>query len=57
MRDNYFQTLIFQTLIFPETACRTMVYCARCGRVLTNPKSIKRGYGPKCWERIHMKSW
>jgi len=26
--------------------------CARCGRKLTDPVSIKRGYGPVCWERV-----
>lgn len=24
--------------------------CLRCGRRLTVKKSLKRGYGPKCWE-------
>lgn len=24
--------------------------CGRCAQRLTNPKSIKRGYGPTCWE-------
>lgn len=26
-----------------------MVRCARCGRLLEDPKSIDRGYGPYCW--------
>lgn len=25
---------------------------ARCGRWLTDPESIARGYGPVCWERL-----
>lgn len=24
--------------------------CARCGRKLTTPGSIERGFGPECWE-------
>ena len=28
-----------------------MVMCARCGRALTWPKSISRGYGPVCWKK------
>ena len=27
------------------------IRCHRCGRVLTNPKSIARGYGPVCWKK------
>lgn len=23
--------------------------CAKCGRKLTTPESIKRGFGPECW--------
>lgn len=26
--------------------------CNRCGKELTNPKSIARGYGPICWGKI-----
>ena len=26
--------------------------CNRCGKELTNPKSIERGYGPVCWKKI-----
>jgi len=26
--------------------------CRRCGRLLTNPTSIRRGYGPACWRKI-----
>lgn len=28
-----------------------MVMCARCGRALTWPTSINRGYGPVCWKK------
>ncbi|WP_283682705.1 DUF6011 domain-containing protein [Parablautia sp. Marseille-Q6255] len=26
--------------------------CQKCGRKLTDLDSIKRGYGPECWETI-----
>lgn len=26
--------------------------CAACGKALTQPESIKRGWGPECWRRI-----
>lgn len=26
--------------------------CQKCGKKLTNPESIKRGYGPECWGNI-----
>lgn len=26
--------------------------CQKCGKKLTDPESIKRGYGPECWETI-----
>lgn len=26
--------------------------CQKCGRKLTDPDSIQRGYGPECWEEI-----
>lgn len=25
--------------------------CARCGRTLTTPESVERGFGPECWVR------
>lgn len=25
--------------------------CIRCGRTLTNPNSIRRGYGEECWDK------
>ena len=28
------------------------VTCNICGRVLTNPASIKRGFGRECWEKL-----
>lgn len=30
-----------------------MVRCMRCGRCLTWPKSIDRGYGPVCWNKVN----
>ena len=29
-----------------------MVNCDRCGRNLTAPRSVARGYGPVCWKRL-----
>ena len=26
--------------------------CQKCGRRLTDPESMIRGYGPECWEEI-----
>lgn len=26
--------------------------CGRCGRKLTTPESIDRGFGPECWNKI-----
>lgn len=26
--------------------------CQKCGRKLTDPESIERGYGPECWGGI-----
>lgn len=26
--------------------------CQKCGRKLTDPESIERGYGPKCWNGL-----
>lgn len=26
--------------------------CQKCGRKLTDPESIERGYGPECWGSI-----
>ena len=28
-------------------------HCNRCGRILKDKSSIKRGYGPRCWEIEH----
>ena len=29
-----------------------MVRCKRCNKLLTNPKSVERRYGPVCWRKI-----
>ena len=29
-----------------------MVNCVRCGKALSDPESVKRGYGPECAEQI-----
>jgi len=27
--------------------------CQRCGRRLTHPQSVQRGFGPSCWRKVH----
>ncbi len=27
-------------------------HCAFCGGIITDPKSIQRGYGPSCWKKV-----
>ena len=27
--------------------------CARCGRALTTPESVERGFGPECWATMN----
>lgn len=29
-----------------------MPTCGKCKRPLTDPRSIKRGYGPECWRKV-----
>lgn len=29
------------------------IFCNRCGRLLTDPESIRLGYGPECAQKIH----
>jgi len=29
-----------------------MATCLRCKRGLTDPESIKRGFGPVCWAKV-----
>lgn len=31
----------------------SVVRCARCNIPLSDPRSVRRGYGPICWGRIH----
>ena len=26
--------------------------CAHCGRILTDPKSMERVFGPECWQKV-----
>lgn len=30
-------------------------FCARCGGIIDDPKSIARGYGPACWRKMKLK--
>lgn len=27
--------------------------CRMCGKRITNPESLKRGFGPVCWAELH----
>ena len=48
--DVKFERAIQQIEIFKkEVYART---CIRCGRTLTKPESMKRGYGEECWDKI-----
>lgn len=33
-----------------------IINCKRCGKELTNPQSIKRGYGPICWGKLQARA-
>jgi len=28
-------------------------FCERCGRIITKPRDIERGYGPACWKIVN----
>ena len=28
------------------------LYCLKCNRPLSNPQSIRHGYGPECWAKV-----
>ena len=48
-------TRIFQTLISTRGAGMTIYHmgrCGCCGKMLTDPDSISRGFGPDCWKKI-----
>jgi len=34
-----------------------VVRCSRCGRPLTKPESVKRGFGDVCWKQIEVSLW
>jgi hypothetical protein len=36
----------------PHAALVALMFCANCGRPLTDPLSIDRGIGPGCWQVI-----
>ena len=31
--------------------------CKRCGREITSEKSLERGFGPTCWNKVKMKGY
>ena len=35
-----------------QAALVALMFCANCGRPLTDPQSVERGIGPDCWEHI-----
>lgn len=37
-----------------KTVCRCKMFtkCQKCGKKLTDPESMARGYGPECWSQI-----
>ena len=36
----------------PDAPSRLLGYCRRCGRLLTDPRAITRGYGDECFKHI-----
>jgi len=28
------------------------IKCQNCGKLLTDPESRQRGYGPECWQKV-----
>lgn len=49
---NFLLSVIHNRKNLPEniTVCHNG-RCAHCGRMLTDPKSIERGFGPECWDK------
>ncbi len=35
-----------------STLSKDIIKCRRCGRTLKDKTSIKRGFGPVCWQRL-----
>ena len=40
----------------PAATSRELAYCKRCGRLLTTPRAIARGYGSECYNIANNKS-
>lgn len=40
----------------PAAPSRPLGYCRRCGRLLTSPRAIARGYGDECFKNIEHRS-
>jgi hypothetical protein len=46
---RYYRSLNqFERAHYYETALIEAGRCKRCGRLLTDPDSVERGYGPEC---------
>ena len=50
---QYFLKIVNGEYPWPET-CKFYPSgkCGCCGRVLTTPESIERGFGPECWRNV-----
>lgn len=51
LHDNDFEFEIIRLTTVEGKLHRT---CIRCGRTLTNSKSIRRGYGEECWDKVRI---
>ena len=50
---NFLLETIHQRRNLPEdTVICHCGRCAHCGRMLTDPKSMERGFGPECWQKV-----
>lgn len=54
---KYFLFYLYNDQPLPDT-CKFYPSgrCARCGKKLTTPESIVRGFGPECWDTV-MTEW
>ncbi len=50
MKNPMFKIVNYlRDMLAPKKAVR----CIRCGRILKDPQSVKRGYGRVCWKRYN----
>jgi len=48
------EALIARTDLPDDIVLHKALNCARCGRLLTDPESIERGYGPHCATMVNL---